>query len=100
MKRLAILAILLPCVFGCATTANRMNKLSVGMTKQQVISEIGQPTHTSGTDGVEYMNYQFASNKDDAFYNLTRPYFVELRDVKVVAFGRNGDFGVNPPAAK
>lgn len=74
---------------GCVWSAERMNQLSVGMTKAQVIDAIGSPRSSSAQGGVEYLNYVFTEQ-----YGIARPqdYFVRLIDGKVESYGKKGDF--------
>lgn len=76
---------------GCAT-AHKMNRVSIGMTKQEVISVLGPPISTSAKEGVEYLHYRFSDTDDDAFYGITTPYFVRIINGKVDSYGRLGDF--------
>ena len=77
---------------GCATSG-KMNLVSIGMTKAQVIEALGPPVSTSAADGVEFMNYRLSETDDDALMGVTTPYFVRIVDGKVNAYGRHGDFG-------
>ena len=91
MKRYRILVILLSVVFliGCAGSAKKMNQLNLGMTKQEVIEAIGEPTSTSAKRNAEYLNYHLSTG---GFY--TNTYYVRLLDGKVDAFGQAGDFNL------
>jgi hypothetical protein len=73
---------------GCAT-APKMNKLSLGMTKPEVISIMGTPDSTSApVGGVEILNYKL-SPKGGPFMNLvTEDYFVKLVSGKVDSYGK------------
>ena len=73
---------------GCATSG-RINRISLGMSKQEVVKTMGPPTSTSATHGVEYLRYLL--HEIDAFDQGT-PYFVRIVDGKVDAYGRVGDF--------
>lgn len=80
-------------VMGCATS-NRMNKISIGMTKEQVIAAMGQPTSTRATAGVEYLEYKLRESGDLVAGTWTEPnrkYYVRLRDGRVDAYGNMGD---------
>jgi hypothetical protein len=80
-------------VMGCATTG-RMNKISVGMTKEQVIAAMGQPASTRATAGVEYLEYKLRESGDlvaGTWTEPTREYYVRLRDGHVDAYGKMGD---------
>src|ERR1035438_3679214 len=70
---------------GCMTSAD-LNKLRIGMTKDQVISLLGTPDSTSAQANVEYLTYylevsNMASDRE-------QPYMVGLVDGKVESFGR------------
>lgn len=91
MRNIFIFLVLVVFAAGCAT-AHRMNSVQLGMTKQEVITAIGNPASTSATKGVEYMNYRFSETDDHAFLGITTLYFVRLIDGKVDAYGRTGDF--------
>lgn len=51
---------------GCVTsgTQTKMNNVSVGMTKGEVIEVMGQPDSVSATEGVEYLIYQLKDGTD------------------------------------
>lgn len=91
--RSLIVRVLLSIVLlaGCAT-AHKMNQISIGMTKQQVIEALGQPVSTSAKPGIEYLNYRFSETNDPRLYGYTTPYFVRIVDGKVESYGRLGDF--------
>ena len=78
-------------LIGCATS-HKINMISVGMTKDEVLKAMGPPVSISATEGVEYLNYKLSETDDDAFMGWTTPYYVRIRDGKVDAFGRHGDF--------
>lgn len=80
------------CLAGCAT-APKMNRLSVGMTKQEVVSVMGQPTSTAAPgSGVELLRYRLSPTSDHALYGVTEEYFVRLVNGKVESYGKMGDF--------
>ena len=84
-------------LIGCAT-ASRMNNLSVGMSKQEVLRVMGTPNSTSATSGTEYLTYNLA---EDASYRANAEYFVRIKDGKVDSYGRKGDFdSTRPPEVK
>jgi hypothetical protein len=68
-----------------------MNRVSLGMTKDEVIRAIGrQPSTTkANADGTEILEYILLSSST----GLYEQYWVTLKDGKVVQFGRAGDFG-------
>lgn len=80
------LAVLL--LMGCAS-ASKMNSVQLGMTKDQVIGAIGDPSSTSQMGNIQYLKYQLCTD-----WIFTDRYFVQLTDGKVDAFGRVGDFNL------
>ena len=94
MKRtVKILALLITVgLAGCMpTTLNKMNKVSIGMSKQEVITAIGSPTETRATAGVEYLMYHLRVDTDVRYSKV--PYFVQIEKGRVIAYGKMGDFG-------
>lgn len=84
--------LILPLVImGCAT-AGKISSVQIGMTKDEVISVMGRPASISAKDGTEYLNYSLSETSDQAFYGITKPYFVRLINGIVDSFGRLGDF--------
>jgi hypothetical protein len=89
------LAYFLPlfCLVACVGTSDRLNRLSLGMNKTEVIRAMGPPDSTAAKGETEYLIYHLASPKalivDDN--NIPR-YFVRLRNGKVDAYGEKGDF--------
>jgi SmpA/OmlA family protein len=77
---------------GCAT-APKMNQLSVGMTKQEVVKIMGQPASTASPGhGIELLRYHLSETGDQAYYGFTQEYFVKLVGGKVDSYGKLGDF--------
>jgi hypothetical protein len=85
----------LACV-SCIGTSAKLNKVSLGMTKAEVIKAIGQPDSVSAKDGVEYLIYHWANPHqlivDD---NMLDRYFVRLVGGRVDAYGEGGDLGTS-----
>ena len=73
---------------GCAT-ASKMNSVSLGMTRDQVVGAIGDPSSTSEMGNTQYLKYQLTSD-----WIFTDRYYVRLTDGRVDAFGRVGDFNL------
>ena len=80
----AVILLLAALFAGCAT-ADQLNKLRIGMSKDQVVAVLGQPDSTSAQANIEYMTY-YLSN--DSSYGRDQPYMVRLVDGKVESFGR------------
>ena len=62
-----ILALTMIFLASCTGTSYKMNDLSIGMTKEDVISALGKPVSVSAKDGTEYLNYRFSENSDQEF---------------------------------
>jgi len=70
-----------------------MNKLSLGMTKSQVIEAMGNPDSTSAQGGAEYLKYNLWRDFwDRRPGDYSDGYFVRLMNGKVESYGRMGDF--------
>ena len=70
---------------GCYT-ADRLNHITIGMTKDQVIGILGQPDSTSAQANIEYLTYNLSS--DSGHYDSYQPHFIRLVDGRVESFGR------------
>ncbi|GDY01101.1 hypothetical protein LBMAG49_04300 [Planctomycetota bacterium] len=87
-KKLAAIAVLL--LSGCQAliygTASDFDKLSLGMTKAQVIQTLGAPVSVSadGDKGEEYLIYKRMKHAISAW---PRTYSVTIRSGKVVKYG-------------
>lgn len=82
-------------VSGCAaiwpTNARKINNVSLGMTKAEVVQVMGAPDSTSAREGVEYLNYILLESAD-GIVGYHSPYFIRIVGGKVEAYGRTGDF--------
>lgn len=76
-------------IFG---TADQLNQLSLGMSKEDVIKKLGPPKSTAAADGIEYMQYRWVKTVIAADGNFPEDYYVAIRNGRVVSFGRKGDF--------
>lgn len=85
------LIIVLGFLIGCAT-AKRLNKIQVGMDKKEVIAIMGEPVSTSAINQQEYLNYRLSETGAEAYWSITKPYFIRLINNKVDSFGLLGDF--------
>lgn len=91
MKKIIIAAILSAILCGCVT-AKKMNRLSVGMTKQEVVHVMGYPASTASPGGgIEILRYELSSTRLQAEYHITEEYYVKLVDGRVDSYGRIGD---------
>jgi hypothetical protein len=81
---------------GCASTAHKLNEVSVGMTKSEVLAKLGSPNSTRANEGVEYLVYKLRDRVElDPIkaQSIGEDYFVQLKDGRVVSYGKVGDFG-------
>jgi len=84
-------------LYGCGAPVYRMSselsKISIGMSKAEVISAMGEPSRVSASEGAEFLIYRLVDRVDRYPRRTSRnDYFVKLQDNRVVAFGRFGDF--------
>ena len=85
---------------GCAT-ATHLNRVSVGMTKQQVIATMGAPASTRATQGTEYLMYRLSKDSILGLQPFPTDYYVRLVNGRVDAYGEMGDFdSTHPPEQK
>lgn len=87
--RLLLVLLAAALMLGCAASAQKMNRLELGMTEQEVVDAIGQPTSTSSIQDEVLLKYRFRTSG-----LWTATFFVRLQDGKVDAFGQVGDFGL------
>jgi hypothetical protein len=83
-KIIALTVLVVALLSGC-TTADKLNNIHIGMTKDQVITLLGTPDSTSAQANVEYLTYYLEGNPD---YGRDQPYMVRVVDGKVESFGR------------
>jgi hypothetical protein len=89
-------------VAGCATSSKNLNKVSVGMTKAEVIQVLGQPESTRANRGVEFLIYSLREGISKPGttivpISIEGQYFVKLVDGRVESYGRVGDFDSTKP---
>lgn len=92
---LMVVVILAGCVVGGGyLPAEKMNLLSIGMTKAEVISAMGRPSSTAApSGGVEILRYNLSPSATGHFLTGSYDeYFVRLADGKVESYGKMGDF--------
>jgi hypothetical protein len=82
MKYILLLTISLiasGCYTGIGQHSSKFNKVSLGMSKGEVIDAIGKPQSTRAANGVEYMTY----NVYEVVFGQYVPYFVRIKNGKV-----------------
>ncbi len=90
MKYRLLLAIII-FISGCAN-AYKINNVSLGMTKAQVIEVMGRPNSTLAKGDIEYLSYLLYETDEQASYDWPTNYFIRIIDGKVESYGRMGDF--------
>lgn len=84
----AIVALATFLLIGCVEfTAQRMNKISMGMNKSQVVAVLGEPASVSAKGDIEYLNFHLFEYGAGLSH-----FYVRLVSGKVESFGRVGDF--------
>jgi outer membrane protein assembly factor BamE (lipoprotein component of BamABCDE complex) len=91
MKHFFSYLLVLLLLTGCAT-AKKINRVSIGMSKSQVIQLMGRPSSTSAKGNIEYLIYKLSETDDHAWYGIYTDYFVKLINGHVDSYGKLGDF--------
>lgn len=91
MRYFLSLVFVLFLVSACAD-ANKISRVQLGMTKDEVVKVMGKPNSVSAQGQREYLNFALSETDDQAFSGITVPYYVRLVDGKVESYGRAGDF--------
>ena len=87
-KRYTLMLATMIALAGCAT-APKMDRLSIGMTKQEVLSVMGRPDSTSAPgDGIELLHYKLSPQGGPIMNIITEDYFVKTVNGKVVSYGK------------
>ena len=87
--RKALLVVPIIMMMGCGTPPPSFDRISVGMTKEQVKAVIGKPDAVATQGKTEYWNYK---ETWDMGVQLRGWWFVRFIDGKVESFGQRGDF--------
>lgn len=89
--------------FGCSTLPEqKLNQVSLGMNKTEVLTVMGPPTSTKAKDNVETLVY-FQGGTFWTWGHTVRPnkeYWVILQSGKVTQYGAAGDFGTSEMPAQ
>lgn len=91
MRKILILLLCLS-TFGCATVGSNLKSVSLGMSKEEVIKVLGNPTSVSAKDNVEYLRYCQTGIAKNSVWADSSEYFVRMVDGKVESYGKMGDF--------
>lgn len=92
MMRNCTISLVFLLLAACSTTASKISKVQLGMTRAEVEATLGRPVSTSAQGDRVYLNYKLLEAGDDKLFGNLTPYFVRLVGGKVESFGRAGDF--------
>lgn len=114
MMRILLLGLMMVFACGCSTNPGpteqqAMNLVSLGMTKAEVISLVGNPDSTAAQAGYEYLRYTTSIDRDFSLRmkcsgeamagdhpspecQYAEDRFIRFVDGKVESYGRVGDF--------
>ena len=98
LQSTACLALGAALLAGCATPAKRMSRVSLGMTKEQVIQNLGNPTVARGAirnkfnQTVEVWEYRLALPKTVWSQRDMKNYWLYFVEDKLVRWGEAGDW--------
>ena len=81
---------------GCLTSASKINGVSIGMNKADVLKIMGTPVSVIADTNSECLNYNLAE-VPTAFDMPGTPYEIKLVDGKVVSYGRAGSSPTSRP---
>lgn len=90
LMSLSPVLILCLVICGCTGTSAKLNHVTLGMTKAEVIRAIGAPDSISAKGNTEYLVYLWGSPKE--LVGVPKEYFVRLKDGRVDSYGKKGDF--------
>jgi len=97
MKKIIYFFVMALMTSGCVATAARTNKLSLGMTKMDVIKAMGDPTSVKAKNNEEVLEYILYPTWVPSIYDKSQQFWVVLQDGKVVQYGQAGDFSSAVP---
>ena len=115
MKKFIFYFFVIFAVAGCAGTSSKTNQLSLGMSKSDALSAMGNPTTSRAIDGTEYLVYKLTPGtgvgkgigcafigfatfgaayaiEDDCTGGKPFDFFLQFKDSKLISYGRVGDF--------
>ncbi len=91
MNKFIIIATLSSLLLAGCLLDPDMSKVSLGMTKQEVIAALGKPETVAAKGNYEYLMYEGEASYSDGRLG-GEFYFVRLVDGKVESYGKKGDF--------
>lgn len=90
MKLLPVFGLFLAlCLGGCAASSGRLERLRIGMTRDEVTKAIGRPKSTTAQGGVEVLLYQFTDKPFGDGMIFPGSYYVQLDRGRVSGWSRD-----------
>lgn len=89
MKTLALSVLSILLVAGCAPSARKLDRLKVGMTRDEVTKAIGRPKSTTAQGGTEVLLYQFTDKPFGDGLIFPGSYYVQLDRGRVSGWSRD-----------
>lgn len=86
LKKLATVSLFLVLLSGCGTSAKKLNEVSTGMTKSEVIQILGSPESVRAKNGQEILIYTLSNSWNSPVWN--EKYYVHLQNGRVVSYGQ------------
>jgi hypothetical protein len=85
---MAIVCLQAGCVYLFSANAHKMDRLKIGMTREEVVAAMGGPVSVGADRQSETLYYRLSETREDAFSNSTTTFFVTLVEGRVDSFGR------------
>lgn len=87
LQRMLAVCLIAGLIAGCGMSSQRINSLKLGMTKADVIREMGDPNYVAAKGDVEVLSYRLATE-----LLFTDEYIVHINNGRVDFFGQRYDF--------
>ena len=94
IQRLLALTVFVIFFSGCAT-AYKINRVSIGMSEEEVISALGEPDYKTATQTEENLIYNYYNSGTDALVGRQAEYRVILKNSHVSSYGSTNDLFSN-----
>jgi hypothetical protein len=92
MKTVALIVAVL-ALSSCASPGKKLNRVSLGMDKGQVLDIMGDPDSTKAADGVEVLVYDVDPWLHAEAWSYSGEYWVMFAGGRVVKYGKPQDVG-------
>lgn len=100
MRLLVLIACVPICLSGCVSPVRPdLGRVSIGMTKADVVGSLGKPSQVFAADGVEVLGYEYDRWGDGPYGGAWA--FVRLKEGRVIGYGEDDKvaYSGNPAAA-